>query len=142
VGCVPGTTTADLAGGWFPDGRFDGVHAHQPPQHLSDPVAALREMRRVCTPGGVVAAQDVDYAAIAWYPEVTWAGPVARALPAAGPGRPGRAERRAPAAGLAAGRVRRGHRRSVEGVGGTDDGWFAVPRSGRSAGLAPSDAHP
>jgi len=31
-------------------------------------VAALREMRRVCTPGGIVAARDADYAAMTWYP--------------------------------------------------------------------------
>jgi ubiquinone/menaquinone biosynthesis C-methylase UbiE len=32
----------------FDDGTFDVVHAHQVLQHLSDPVAALAEMRRVC----------------------------------------------------------------------------------------------
>lgn len=53
----------------FPDDTFDVVHAHQVLQHLSDPVAALREMRRVCAPGGVVAARDADYAAMTWYPE-------------------------------------------------------------------------
>ena len=36
----------------FEDGAFDVVHAHQVLQHLSDPVAALAEMRRVCRPGG------------------------------------------------------------------------------------------
>lgn len=51
-----------------PDGGFDVVHAHQVLQHLSDPVAALREMRRVCAPGGLVAARDADYAAMVWYP--------------------------------------------------------------------------
>ena len=30
--------------------------------------AALREMRRVCRPGGVVAARDADYAAMTWFP--------------------------------------------------------------------------
>jgi len=51
-----------------PDDSFDVVHAHQVLQHLSDPVAALREMRRVCRPGGVVAARDSDYSAMTWYP--------------------------------------------------------------------------
>ena len=52
----------------FPDDSFDVVHAHQLLQHVKDPVAALREMRRVCRPGGVVAARDADYAAMTWYP--------------------------------------------------------------------------
>ncbi|MDN3293922.1 methyltransferase domain-containing protein [Streptomyces ficellus] len=53
----------------FPDDSFDVVHAHQVLQHVGDPVRALREMRRVCRPGGVVAARDSDYAAFAWFPE-------------------------------------------------------------------------
>ncbi|MEU6059195.1 methyltransferase domain-containing protein [Streptomyces sp. NPDC047097] len=53
----------------FPDGSFDVVHAHQVLQHVGDPVRALAEMRRVCRPGGVVAARDSDYAAFAWFPE-------------------------------------------------------------------------
>jgi SAM-dependent methyltransferase len=52
------------------DRSFDVVHAHQVLQHLIDPVAALREMRRVCRPDGVVAARDSDYAAMTWYPAV------------------------------------------------------------------------
>jgi 2-polyprenyl-3-methyl-5-hydroxy-6-metoxy-1,4-benzoquinol methylase len=43
------------------DNSFDVVHAHQVLQHLTDPVAALREMARVCRPGGVIAVRDVDY---------------------------------------------------------------------------------
>jgi ubiquinone/menaquinone biosynthesis C-methylase UbiE len=52
----------------FPDGAFDVVHAHQVLQHLSDPVAALREMRRVVREGGVVAARDSDYSSFSWAP--------------------------------------------------------------------------
>jgi SAM-dependent methyltransferase len=55
-----------------PDASFDVVHAHQVLQHLTDPVAALREMRRVCVPGGVVAARDSDYATFTWWPEDAW----------------------------------------------------------------------
>ena len=51
-----------------PAGSYDVVHAHQVLQHLTDPVAALREMLRVCRPGGLVAARDADYAAMTWYP--------------------------------------------------------------------------
>jgi SAM-dependent methyltransferase len=60
--------TADLYALEFADDAFDVVHAHQVLQHLTDPVRALREMRRVCTPGGLVAARDGDYNAFTWYP--------------------------------------------------------------------------
>ena len=53
----------------FGDGSFDVVHAHQLLQHLSDPVAALKEMRRVCRDGGLVAARDSDYGGMIWYPD-------------------------------------------------------------------------
>ena len=49
---------------------FDVVHAHQVLQHLSDPVAALREMARVCKPDGLVAVRDSDYSAFTWWPAV------------------------------------------------------------------------
>ncbi|MFI5730365.1 class I SAM-dependent methyltransferase [Kribbella sp. NPDC051587] len=52
----------------LPDDEYDVVHAHQVLQHVADPVQALREMRRVCKPGGIVAARDSDYRAFAWYP--------------------------------------------------------------------------
>ncbi|QIM21573.1 methyltransferase domain-containing protein [Phycicoccus sp. HDW14] len=51
-------------------GSFDVVHAHQVLQHLTDPVAALREMGRVCRPGGLVAVRDADYSAFTWSPAV------------------------------------------------------------------------
>lgn len=50
------------------DDTFDVAHAHQVLQHLSDPVAALREMARVVRTGGLVAVRDADYAAMAWAP--------------------------------------------------------------------------
>ncbi|APU14610.1 MULTISPECIES: methyltransferase domain-containing protein [Actinoalloteichus] len=53
----------------LPDDAVDVVHAHQVLQHLADPVGALREMRRVCRPGGLVAVRDADYAAMTWFPE-------------------------------------------------------------------------
>ena len=53
----------------YDDDAFDIVHAHQVLQHLAEPVAALREMRRVCRPGGVVAVRDSDYEAMTWFPE-------------------------------------------------------------------------
>jgi ubiquinone/menaquinone biosynthesis C-methylase UbiE len=52
----------------FDDGAFDVVHAHQVLQHLSDPVAALVEMRRVARTGGLVAVRDADYGAFEWSP--------------------------------------------------------------------------
>ncbi|MCJ1472315.1 hypothetical protein MMC13_000962 [Lambiella insularis] len=49
---------------------FDVTHAHQVLQHVRDPAQALREMRRVTKPGGVVAAREADFAAMAWWPDV------------------------------------------------------------------------
>jgi SAM-dependent methyltransferase len=61
--------TGDVHSLDFPDDTFDVVHAHQVLQHVGDPVRALSEMRRVCKPGGYVAARDGDYSAFFWYPE-------------------------------------------------------------------------
>jgi SAM-dependent methyltransferase len=68
-----GLTNVDFAVGDvhaldFPDDSFDVVHAHQVLQHVTDPVTALREMRRVCR--GIVAVRDSDYAAFTWFPEL------------------------------------------------------------------------
>ncbi|TVY31452.1 putative methyltransferase, partial [Lachnellula subtilissima] len=45
----------------FEDAVFDVVHAHQVLQHISDPVLGLREMRRVCKEGGIVAVRESAY---------------------------------------------------------------------------------
>lgn len=52
------------------DHIVDVVHAHQVLQHVRSPVRALREMRRVCRPGGIVAVRDSDYAGFAWWPQL------------------------------------------------------------------------
>lgn len=62
--------TGDIYNLDFPDDTFDVVHAHQVLQHLTDPVKALREMRRVAKPGGIVAVRDADFHGMSWYPQL------------------------------------------------------------------------
>src|SRR5947209_17824723 len=62
--------TSDVHALVFADDTFDVVHAHQLLQHVADPVQALREMRRVRKPGGVVAVRDAGYAGFTWFPEL------------------------------------------------------------------------
>jgi len=50
------------------DASFDIVHAHQVLQHLSDPVRALVELRRVLRPDGLLAVRDSDYGSFTWSP--------------------------------------------------------------------------
>lgn len=50
----------------FADAVFDVVHAHQVLQHIRDPVLGLREMRRVCKAGGIIAVRESVY--IGMYP--------------------------------------------------------------------------
>ncbi len=60
--------TGDAYSLGFGDRTFDVVHAHQVLQHLTDPVAALVEMRRVLRPGGILAVRDSDYGGFVWTP--------------------------------------------------------------------------
>jgi ubiquinone/menaquinone biosynthesis C-methylase UbiE len=56
----------------YEDASFDVVYAHQVLQHLREPSAALREMLRVLRPGGLVAARDVDWGTVAYWPSDPW----------------------------------------------------------------------
>jgi ubiquinone/menaquinone biosynthesis C-methylase UbiE len=44
----------------YSDGEFDIVHAHQVLHHVGDASGALREMRRITKPGGIVAVRDMS----------------------------------------------------------------------------------
>jgi SAM-dependent methyltransferase len=52
-----------------PDGSFDVVYARFLFSHLQDPAGALRRMTDTARPGGVVAAEDIDYGGCFCYPE-------------------------------------------------------------------------
>jgi len=51
------------------DASFDVVHAHYVLHHLTDPVAALAEMKRVARPGGLVAVREPAQLSSQWYPD-------------------------------------------------------------------------
>jgi SAM-dependent methyltransferase len=53
----------------YPDNSFDVVHAHQVLQHVPEPVVLLKEMSRVVTRNGVIAARDADYERFSWAPD-------------------------------------------------------------------------
>ncbi len=46
----------------YSDSRFDAVFSHALLEHLKDPLAALKEMRRVTRTGGIVGARSPDWA--------------------------------------------------------------------------------
>ncbi|KAI0522143.1 methyltransferase type 11 [Xylaria bambusicola] len=66
----------DIAKLPFNDDSFDIVHAHQvlihlPGQHGEPgPVWGLKEMRRVCKPGGFVCAREAEWSSIVIYPRI------------------------------------------------------------------------
>ncbi|SGZ46643.1 CIC11C00000003265 [Sungouiella intermedia] len=53
----------------FEDASFDVVHALQVVIHLSEPEKALKEMLRVCKPGGYVLVKDADLQMTVVYPQ-------------------------------------------------------------------------
>ncbi|KAI1820958.1 methyltransferase type 11 [Xylaria intraflava] len=60
----------------FEDNSFDVVHAHQVLGHLPTadgelgPIRGLKEMRRVCKPGGFICAREVEWSSITIYPSI------------------------------------------------------------------------
>jgi SAM-dependent methyltransferase len=52
----------------FPDSSFDAALAHTLLFHLSDPLRALRSLRRVLKPGGVVCVSDDDWGSHVFFP--------------------------------------------------------------------------
>jgi SAM-dependent methyltransferase len=77
AGALAGTTTArnlsfevgSIYEPRFAAGTFDAVFTHQVMQHLRHPVDALRQLRALLAPGGVLGVRVVDWGSAIFYPE-------------------------------------------------------------------------
>jgi SAM-dependent methyltransferase len=71
----PQTTVRVVAGDVrrlpFASATFDAIFASAVLQHLADPLAALREARRVARPGAVIGVVDADWEGELYYPTST-----------------------------------------------------------------------
>lgn len=52
----------------FSDASFDVVFANTVLEHLSDPLSALKEMRRILKPGGIIGVRDPNYTTMIFEP--------------------------------------------------------------------------
>ncbi len=52
----------------FPEDSFDAAFAHTVLQHVGEPIAALKEMRRVLKLGGVVGIREEDWGSLLYAP--------------------------------------------------------------------------
>lgn len=55
----------------FADGAFDATFAHMVFQHLGEPQRAMKELRRVVKPGGVIGIGDADHGTSVFWPTST-----------------------------------------------------------------------
>jgi SAM-dependent methyltransferase len=60
---------ADILAMPFPAATFDHVFVCHVLEHLTDPVASLRKLRRLLKPGGTITVIEGDHGSCYWHPE-------------------------------------------------------------------------